>query len=127
MGAGLSPFPYALIYPQDEHERLLIDRLAEAGVQVERGTEILGVDEASDHVLARLKQPDGAQETLCARRKLPLHVFAWRPAMRRTGLQRNAVYLVRPDGYVALADPARGARTLSSYLDVRKLTPRTPS
>ena len=28
----LSPFPYALIYPQDEHERLLIDRLAEAGV-----------------------------------------------------------------------------------------------
>ncbi len=63
MGAGLSPFPYALIYPQDEHERLLIDRLAEAGVQVERGTEILGVDEASDHVLARLKRPDGAQET----------------------------------------------------------------
>src|SRR5437016_10004284 len=28
MGADLSPFPYALIYPQDEHERLLIDRLA---------------------------------------------------------------------------------------------------
>jgi len=63
MGAGLSPFPYALIYPQDEHERLLIDRLAEAGVQVERGTEILRVEEASDHVLARLKRPDGAQET----------------------------------------------------------------
>jgi len=32
MGAELSPFPYALIYPQDEHERLLIDRLAKAGV-----------------------------------------------------------------------------------------------
>ena len=63
MGAGLSPFPYALIYPQDEHERLLIDRLAGAGVRVERGTEILGVDHASDHVIARLKQPGGAQET----------------------------------------------------------------
>src|ERR1700739_1938470 len=24
LGAGLSPFPYALIYPQDEHERFLI-------------------------------------------------------------------------------------------------------
>jgi 2-polyprenyl-6-methoxyphenol hydroxylase-like FAD-dependent oxidoreductase len=24
-GADLSPFPYALIYPQDEHEHLLID------------------------------------------------------------------------------------------------------
>src|SRR5438034_5545232 len=29
MGEDLSPFPYALIYPQDEHERLLINRLAE--------------------------------------------------------------------------------------------------
>src|ERR1019366_2581050 len=25
MDAGLSPFPFALIFPQDEHERLLID------------------------------------------------------------------------------------------------------
>src|SRR6266478_4728544 len=24
MGQGLSPYPYALIYPQDEHEQLLI-------------------------------------------------------------------------------------------------------
>jgi 2-polyprenyl-6-methoxyphenol hydroxylase-like FAD-dependent oxidoreductase len=39
MGAGISPFPYALIYPQDEHERLLIDRLAQTGVEVERETE----------------------------------------------------------------------------------------
>ena len=30
MGAGISPFPYALLFPQDEHERLLIERLAEA-------------------------------------------------------------------------------------------------
>src|SRR3989449_2595502 len=27
MGTGLSPFPYALIFSQDEHERLLINRL----------------------------------------------------------------------------------------------------
>src|SRR4029079_19472730 len=40
MGADLSPFPYVVIYPQDEHERLLIDRLAEAGVAVERRTEL---------------------------------------------------------------------------------------
>src|ERR1051326_5223903 len=32
MGAGISPFPSAFIFPQDEHERLLIDRLSEAGV-----------------------------------------------------------------------------------------------
>src|SRR5580704_1721571 len=34
MGLGISPYPYALVYPQDEHERLLVDRLAELGVQV---------------------------------------------------------------------------------------------
>src|SRR6202030_604024 len=44
MGAGLSPFPYALIYPQDEHERLLIARLADAGVEVERRTELLRIE-----------------------------------------------------------------------------------
>jgi hypothetical protein len=65
--------------------------------------------------------------TACARRKLPLHVFAWRPAMRRTGLRRDAVYLVRPDGYVALANPAASGEALASYVDVRKLKPRTPS
>src|SRR5438093_4929582 len=47
MGAGLSPFPYALVFPQDEHERLLIDRLAEAGVEVERRMELLGFEERS--------------------------------------------------------------------------------
>jgi hypothetical protein len=36
LGAGLSPFPYALVFPQDQHEPLLIDRLAEVGVEVER-------------------------------------------------------------------------------------------
>jgi len=41
----------------------------------------------------------------------------------RTGLLRNAVYLVRPDGYVALADPAGSAIAITSYLDARELAP----
>ena len=63
----------------------------------------------------------------CAQRKLPLRVFAWRPPMRRTGLRRDALYLVRPDGYIALADSAGSAKALAAYLDVRELKPRTPS
>jgi 2-polyprenyl-6-methoxyphenol hydroxylase-like FAD-dependent oxidoreductase len=59
MGADVSPFPYALIYPQDEHERLLIDRLAEAGVQVERQTELVAFEETATGVRARLKRADG--------------------------------------------------------------------
>ena len=43
MGEGLSPFPYALIFPQDEHERMLIERLGEAGIQIERRTELIDV------------------------------------------------------------------------------------
>lgn len=59
MGAGISPFPYALIYPQDEHERLLIDRLAAAGVVVERDTTLTAFDETSSGVVARLERKDG--------------------------------------------------------------------
>jgi hypothetical protein len=47
-------------------------------------------------------------QTACDERVLPLHVFPWRPAMGRAGLRRNAVYLIRPDGYIALADARLG-------------------
>jgi 2-polyprenyl-6-methoxyphenol hydroxylase-like FAD-dependent oxidoreductase len=63
MGVGISPYPYALVYPQDEHERLLIDRLAELGVQVERRTELLHFEDATDGVLARVMRSDGQLET----------------------------------------------------------------
>ena len=62
MGAGLSPFPYALIFPQDEHERLLVERLSEAGVEVERRTELIKFEDAAGRVIAYLKRPDGVQE-----------------------------------------------------------------
>jgi 2-polyprenyl-6-methoxyphenol hydroxylase-like FAD-dependent oxidoreductase len=62
-------------------------------------------------------------ETVCNDRKLKLHTFPWRPQMGRTGLRRNAVYLLRPDGYVALADPDGNATALTSYLDTHGLCP----
>jgi 2-polyprenyl-6-methoxyphenol hydroxylase-like FAD-dependent oxidoreductase len=61
-------------------------------------------------------------QAACEERTLPLHVFPWRPVMRRAGLQRDAVYLVRPDGYVALADADASGDAIRSYLDTRKLT-----
>lgn len=63
MGSGISPYPYVLIFPQDEHERALIERLAAAGVEVERRTELAGFEQAADRVVARLKGPDGRIET----------------------------------------------------------------
>jgi hypothetical protein len=69
---------------------------------------------------------DEAQDfrSWCNSRKLPLHVFPWRPEMQAAGLLRNAVYLVRPDGYVGLADPEARTTALRSYLDTRKIAPR---
>lgn len=62
-------------------------------------------------------------QALCAGRKLPLHVFPWRSEMSRAGFARNAVYLVRPDGYVALAQPEGSGPAVASYLDARKIIP----
>jgi hypothetical protein len=39
----------------------------------------------------------------CTRLRIPLHAFAWTPAAKRAGLSRDAFYLIRPDGYVAVA------------------------
>ncbi len=61
MGEGLSPFPYMLIYPQDQHESLLISCLRQAGVEVERPTQLLGFEQSDSHVTARLQRPDGVQ------------------------------------------------------------------
>jgi 2-polyprenyl-6-methoxyphenol hydroxylase-like FAD-dependent oxidoreductase len=60
IGRGLSPFPYVLMYPQDRHERLLIEHLRRAGVDVERSTTLVGFEERDAHVLARLERSDGA-------------------------------------------------------------------
>ena len=65
--------------------------------------------------------------TLCEARKLPLHVFPWRSPMERAGLLRNALYLVRPDGYVAVADQDGRATAVASYLDARKIAPALES
>jgi hypothetical protein len=59
-------------------------------------------------------------KALCAERKLPLHIFRWTPEIDRTGLQRSSVYLVRPDGYVGLANPEGSATAVRSYLDARQ-------
>ena len=64
-----------------------------------------------------------ALKDACARRGLALKVFPWREATREAGFMRNAAYLVRPDGYVGLADPHASATNLERYLDSRGLSP----
>jgi 2-polyprenyl-6-methoxyphenol hydroxylase-like FAD-dependent oxidoreductase len=63
IGRGLSPFPYPLIFPQDEHELLLIERLREIGIAVERGVELTGFEQTDATVRATLLSTDGATES----------------------------------------------------------------
>jgi len=55
----------------------------------------------------------------CASRGLRLHVFSWGRSAAGAGFARDASYLVRPDGHVALADPLHSPARLERYLDAR--------
>lgn len=63
-GRDSTAYPYVLVYPQDRHERLLVERLEDAGVRVERDTELLDFESDADGVRARLRGPHG--ESICA-------------------------------------------------------------
>src|ERR1700755_2792116 len=61
IGKGATPYPFLHIFPQDEHEKLLIERLEALGVRVERQTELLSFTGTGDGVSARLRGPDGGE------------------------------------------------------------------
>jgi 2-polyprenyl-6-methoxyphenol hydroxylase-like FAD-dependent oxidoreductase len=63
VGVRLTPYPYMRIFPQDQHERLLVARLEAEGVSVERQTEVVGYADHGDRVTARLRHPERGEET----------------------------------------------------------------
>src|SRR3954467_11244459 len=60
VGGGISSFPFVLSLPQDDHERLLAERLAAAGHAVEWDAELTGFTEEGGGVRAELRKPSGA-------------------------------------------------------------------
>src|SRR4051812_24138737 len=62
LGEGLSPYAFALVFPQDAHERLLIDHLRTLGVEVERRTELVRFAERDGGLSTTLRRPDGVEE-----------------------------------------------------------------
>lgn len=59
VGKGISLFPFALSFPQDDHERLLTARLRAAGHAVEWDTELTGFTQDDGGVRAALRTPAG--------------------------------------------------------------------
>jgi len=62
IAGNLSPYG-PCVFPQDQHERLLIERLGAAGVRVERNTELLRFGAAPDRVSATVRGPDGQEQS----------------------------------------------------------------
>lgn len=56
LGKDLSPFPFVLSFPQDDHEKLLIEHLQNAGIFIERNTELLRFTQDSNKVYATVKK-----------------------------------------------------------------------
>ena len=51
----------------------------------------------------------------CLLHGMPMREFAWSARHEAAGFARNAHYLVRPDGHVALCDPSGGADAVAHY------------
>ncbi len=55
-GREASPFPFILSFPQDDHEKLLLEQLERAGVFVERNTEFLSYKKEGLRISAQIKK-----------------------------------------------------------------------
>ena len=60
------PYPYGLMLPQSETERLLEERLLGQGVPVEREVELISFNRKDGSVEALVRHADGREETLSA-------------------------------------------------------------
>jgi hypothetical protein len=65
------------------------------------------------HVYGELK---GDLNDACANQGLPIHVFEWNAATESSGFLRDAAYLVRPDGHVALAMAKQSTDALQAFV-----------
>ena len=61
VGAARTRYPYLKIFPQGEHERLLVARLEAEGVSVERPTELVEYADKGDRVVAVFTAPSAAR------------------------------------------------------------------
>jgi 2-polyprenyl-6-methoxyphenol hydroxylase-like FAD-dependent oxidoreductase len=65
LGDNISPYPFALAYPQDAHERFLVGKLQETGCKVEWGSTLMGFSEEAEGIRAQVSR-DGRLEEIRA-------------------------------------------------------------
>jgi len=68
------------------------------------------------HLYGDLDKGQGIED-FCSQMNLPLHVFPWSDGAESAGFRPNAIYLVRPDGYVALASAEQSVNKLRTFIE----------
>ncbi|KAB0676082.1 FAD-dependent monooxygenase [Aureimonas leprariae] len=63
VGTGMSPYPFVLCYPQDDHERFLAERLRGFGAAIEWDTELISLEQDGERVRVVLRR-DGREEAV---------------------------------------------------------------
>lgn len=61
LGTGISPYPFAFSYPQDDHERFLAGRLVDAGGAIEWNTTLRNFTQSDGAVEATIEGPGGVE------------------------------------------------------------------
>lgn len=51
-------------------------------------------------------------------RQIPVHIFPWIKAVRKKGLAKNAVYIIRPDGHIGLAASPGDTQAVAHYINL---------
>jgi hypothetical protein len=87
------------VFPGREVKRRIISSLCVRSI----GTHVYG-------------EVDKDLETACRELHLPLHVFAFSDHAKDAGLKQDALYVVRPDGYIALASFEQSASKLRTFV-----------
>jgi 2-polyprenyl-6-methoxyphenol hydroxylase-like FAD-dependent oxidoreductase len=64
LGDGISPYPFALAYPQDDHERFLVGKLKDRGIDIEWRSKLTGLVEEGDRLRATVSCDGRVEETL---------------------------------------------------------------
>jgi 2-polyprenyl-6-methoxyphenol hydroxylase-like FAD-dependent oxidoreductase len=65
-GSSVSPYPYILVLGQDDNERIMGEKLRDQGLSVAWNTELVGLEQQSDHVVVTLRDAKGVSRNVTA-------------------------------------------------------------
>jgi len=54
---------------------------------------------------------------LLSEKKIPLYIFEWGPEVKTAGYLKDAIYIVRPDGYIGLTEGTGNIAKIAQYCD----------